>query len=121
VWKRYWLLFYLLLIFFLLRSGFGNGYVRRQFSTANDPETIFSRSGRLLFSEADLFSLELIPGISDIAALALISKRDEIISEARFLSEEERWRAFTLAKGIGDKKAVELSKYFALVPKAPTE
>ena len=60
---------------------------------------------------ADMWSLELLKGVSDTLALELLAKRYEIMRAARSASQVD---AIKKAHGIGDKTAEKLLEYLDL-------
>lgn len=66
---------------------------------------------------ADVWSLELIKGISDPLAVELIEKRFDIMRAALNGSHQE---AIQKARGIGDKTGERLLQYLALTERCET-
>lgn len=67
---------------------------------------------------ANVWSLELIKGISDTLALELIDKRREIVAAA---TREAPHSALQRAHGIGDKVANKLLRYISVTERCHDE
>lgn len=76
-----------------------------------DPEGRLAMGLKLSLACADMWSLELLKGVSDTLALELIEKRYEIMRAAFTGSQVE---AIKKAHGIGDKTAEKLLEYLDL-------
>jgi hypothetical protein len=76
-----------------------------------DPEGRLAMGLKLSLACADMWSLELLKGVSDTLALELIEKRYEIMRTAFTGSQVE---AIKKAHGIGDKTAEKLLEYLDL-------
>ena len=76
-----------------------------------DPEGRLAMGLKLSLACADMWSLELLKGVSDTLALELIDKRYEIMRAAFNGSQVE---AIKKAHGIGDKTAEKLLAYLDL-------
>ena len=90
--------------------------ITRQTSTISsglDPESLLATGQTLSLACADLWSLQLLTGVSDNLAHEIFTQRDRIMAaaSARPLSE-----ALQLARGVGKKNAVELSQYLDTKP-----
>lgn len=77
-------------------------------------EARFALGDKIPFSDAFLYDLELIDGISDAIGTELIEKRSEILKAASGLPEQEKHRSFEIAKGVGKKTALKLNRYLIL-------
>jgi len=73
----------------------------------SDPESLLATGATLPLACADMWSLQLITGVSDRMAEELLLKRERIIAaaETRPLAD-----ALQLARGIGKKTGVTLAK-----------
>lgn len=80
-------------------------------SSFDDPESIYSCGERITLQNADVYSLELISGISDRIALSIIARRTQIHEIAAFLRPSERHRAFEVADGVGRETARKLATF----------
>jgi len=83
-----------------------------------DPEGRLAMGQKLPIACADVWSLELIKGVSDTLALELIEKRFDIMRAALNGSHQE---AIQKARGIGDKTGERLLQYLALTERCETE
>jgi hypothetical protein len=75
-----------------------------------DPESILSVGRRLNLEHLDMYSLELIPNVSDTLARNILERHREIIEMARTLRPGQKHRAFEIAPGVGLKTAKELGR-----------
>lgn len=78
----------------------------------SDPESLIALNKRIPLQNADIYALELIPGISDTLAFRIIQQREEIIKAAGTYSEKP-YLAFTCVKGIGPKSAKVMDRYIS--------
>lgn len=76
-----------------------------------DPEGRLALGLKLSLACADMWSLELLKGVSDTLAFELLEKRDEILRASRKESESS---ALQRAHGVGEKKAQALLKHLSL-------
>jgi hypothetical protein len=76
-----------------------------------DPEGRLAMGLKLPLECADMWSLELLKGISDTLALELLDRRYEIMSAAFTGSQIE---ALKKAHGVGDKTGEKLLRYLEL-------
>jgi hypothetical protein len=79
-----------------------------------DAESTLATGGKILLSCADLYEIELIPGVSDTLGLEILAKRAAIIQRAADLPPAERHRALELVHGIGPKISRKLAPYLDL-------
>jgi hypothetical protein len=77
----------------------------------DDPEGRLAMGFKLPLSCADVWSLELLKGVSDTLAFELVAKRYEIMRAAL---NESPAAALGKARGIGDTTAAKLLKYLDL-------
>ncbi|RMD87676.1 MAG: hypothetical protein D6808_01040 [Candidatus Dadabacteria bacterium] len=82
----------------------------RAFESLNS-EGILALGQKIPLSKADLYDLELISGISDTIGRALLRDKLKIISKARELPPGQKYKALTIVKGIGEKKAKKFYNY----------
>ena len=68
-------------------------------------EGIMAMGGQVHFSSLGIHELELITGISDRLAQNILANRSSIVDQARTLPLDKRYKAFTQAHGIGEKRA----------------
>lgn len=87
------------------------GYMLNQ---ANDTESLFAFGNKLSFSRSDVYSLELIPGISDLIANRLLKMKGAIIQKSQGLKSNVKHTSFTQVYGIGIKTAEKLAIYLLL-------
>lgn len=73
-------------------------------------EAMLAIGQKLSFHRADLYDLELLPGVSDTIGLRLLNSKQTILCRLKQLSPNERYKAFTTVHGIGTAKAKALSK-----------
>ena len=78
---------------------------------ANDPESLLAQGKKLPLATADIYALELIPGISDTLAHKIIATRLAVHSVSSFLRPSTKHRAFEVIHGVGPKTAKKLSHY----------
>src|SRR3990167_8543503 len=76
----------------------------------NDGESILARGEKLELSTASIYDLELITGISDKLAQAVLSKREEIRLRAAKLQMKQKKSALIPVHGIGEKRALLLDR-----------
>ena len=103
----------------ILLLGVGVGELRtdleisnfRDITVAQDPESLFAQGKRIALEKIDLFTLLLLPRISERVAIGLFHKRDEIKRQAEKLHPDEKHHTFELVKGIGPITSKELEKY----------
>lgn len=89
-------------------------FARSEGRDRSDSESLLASGVLLPLQAADLYSLELLPGISDRMAHEILAVRDAILRQARGLPCETRYRALELAHGIGEKRALSLSHHLQL-------
>ncbi len=77
---------------------------------ADDPESALAFGGRLPVGCADLWSLQLISGISESIGADLIARKGEILAASKNGSASE---ALQLARGIGKTQGVRLQSYLS--------
>ncbi|MCO6432615.1 MAG: hypothetical protein J5J00_17315 [Deltaproteobacteria bacterium] len=77
-------------------------------------EETFACSWKAGFRSATFYELELIEGISDGRAAALVEAKESILKQASLLAASEKYKAFQAAHGIGERTALMLSKYLLL-------
>jgi hypothetical protein len=77
----------------------------------DDPEGRLAMGFKLPLSCADVWSLELLKGVSDTLAFEMVAKRYEIMRAALTESPAE---ALGKARGIGDTTAAKLLRYLDL-------
>ena len=65
-------------------------------------------------SRADLYDLELIPGVSDNLAINILSKRDKLISSYQSPNWNMKTSPFELIHGVGKQTAKKLDLYLEL-------
>lgn len=80
-----------------------------------DPESILVFGKRLSLGIVDMYSLELIPGVSDTLAQGILKNRSAILRRARNLPLSAQCEALMIAKGIGPKMARKLAFYLNCV------
>lgn len=85
----------------------------RTASAVGFSEQQFVLGRKIPFSTADLYDLELIPGISDILGNNILKAREKILTTARSRNLTDH-RPFELAHGVGERTAKKLSAYLAL-------
>jgi len=66
------------------------------------------------FMMLDLYQIELLPGVSEKFGKILLNGREQIIETAADLPPERKYKAFKIAKGIGEKTAKKLEKLLTL-------
>ncbi len=76
-----------------------------------DPESNLAAGRPLPLDCVDLWSLELIPGISDALASEIISARGTLHFEPMGVSSRQVLR---MVRGVGEKKAALLSRYLSI-------
>ena len=81
---------------------------------AKDAESRLARGERFDFCSAGIYELELIPGISDNLALRLTHSRNAILAAAKRQPLSTRYKALTIVRGIGPKRAKTISHYMTL-------
>lgn len=77
----------------------------------DDPEGRLAMGFKMPLECADMWSLELLKGVSDTLALELIDKRYEIMRASFTTSDVD---AIKRAHGVGDKTATKLLEYLDL-------
>jgi hypothetical protein len=77
---------------------------------ARDSESALAFGGRLSVSCADLWSLQLISGISEAIGADLIARKGEILAASKNGSASE---ALQLARGIGKTQGARLQSYLS--------
>ena len=80
----------------------------------NDPEGCLARGARLRLSKANMWALELIPGISDTLADNILTRRKYVRHVAPHLTEGTRHTALEVVHGLGPKSARKLGKYIEI-------
>lgn len=80
-------------------------------TSTQDPESLLASGQKLAFQCADMWTLELIPGISDTLATELLKERSSILRAARHEAPEV---ALQRARGVGSAKGRELSRFISL-------
>jgi hypothetical protein len=78
-------------------------------------ETLLAMGEKVPFTCADMSDLLLIPGISDKSATALLERREQIVASAGE-GGTENGRPFSLAYGIGEKRAKALTRFLSFEP-----
>ena len=63
------------------------------------------------FLDADMYALELIPTVSDTLAKRILDQRDLILKVADELVDDSEHSALEKIKGVGPKKAKQISSY----------
>ena len=79
-----------------------------------DAESRLALGGKMRFESAEIYELELVPGISDSLAQNILRKKAAILFEAERLPEEKQSKALELAHGVGEKRAESLLRYLDL-------
>ncbi len=77
-------------------------------------EQQFALGRRIDLSSADLFDLELIPGVSDVLANNIINKREQILAIEKDKIKKMNISPFELVHGVGKQTAKKLTKYLRL-------
>lgn len=81
------------------------------FTHLDDPESLLATGQQMPFVCADMWSLELISGVSDTLATELLERRASILQAARHAPPEV---ALQLARGVGAAKSRELAKFISM-------
>lgn len=81
------------------------------FSHLDDPESLLATGQQIPFACADMWSLELISGVSDTLADELLERRESILLAARHAPPDV---ALQLARGVGATKGRELAKFISM-------
>lgn len=76
-------------------------------------ETRLALGGKIPFRTADLYDLELIPGVSDTLGHELLTSRQVILVRMLYLPPEKQYTALEMAKGVGPKTAEELKDWLS--------
>ena len=84
-----------------------------QLSTPTNAEALLARGRRIKLCESGIYELELVPGVSDVLAIRILSKRLELEQRAAELQPDQRWQAWQIVKGIGIKTAKKFQNYVA--------
>lgn len=79
-----------------------------------DAESLLALGRPIPLSQANIFDLELISGVSDTMASRIIEKKGEILTQASILPPDRKWLALTLVHGIGAKNGRKLARSIAL-------
>lgn len=79
-----------------------------------DAESKIARSLKISLFEADQYALELVSGLSSKIALEILLSKDEIAAQAMTLPENKKYKALTVVRGVGERKANEFAKFIAL-------
>jgi hypothetical protein len=77
-------------------------------------EDCFAKGLKFPFARAETYDLQLVSGVSDQLSEALLRHKLEIIAAAKATPPEETYKAFSVAPGIGPKRAETLYQYFSL-------
>jgi hypothetical protein len=81
-------------------------------STQLDPESLLAQGGRLPLACADMFALELVPGVSDSLASELLRAGPRIINAAQ--KGHSQQAALQIAKGVGVQKSHILTRFISV-------
>ena len=76
-------------------------------------EGILAFGERIPFATADLYSLELVPKISEAVGNRLLDERAEVLAAAKILPPAEQFQAFTHIHGVGKKTALAIGGYLS--------
>ena len=76
-------------------------------------EQQFALGRKIPLSSADLYDLELIPGVADNLASNIIEKRSQIILEDQLKTKNSRKLSFEMIHGVGNKTAEKLARYLS--------
>ena len=82
-------------------------------------ETLLAMGEKIPFGCADMSDLLLIPGVSDKSASTLLAQRDRIIAAAAGIPGHGS--PFTLAHGIGEKRAALLARFLTFETRSISE
>lgn len=72
-------------------------------------EDLLARGMPVPLSEADLFTLTMLLGLSDNRAAALLNNREQLLELGRQLPLDRHREAYLTLRGVGPKNAAELA------------
>lgn len=77
----------------------------------SNTEQQFALGNKIKLSDADLYDLELIPGVSDTLGMNILVARHKIIAASNNKNSRLKINPFELAHGVGEKTASKLERY----------
>lgn len=89
-------------------------FINEKSDCQNYAEQILALGQKLKFRTCELYSLELIPKISDKIGLRLLAQKFQILGIAASLQQTEKYQALEVVYGIGPKEARRLGEYLSL-------
>ena len=107
---------------FVFRAGFAgiSGTAMQsgieELFTDTDAESLLACGQPVSYTRADMYQLELIPGISDTLAERLLSNRPEVQQEICSSAARPHSQALERIHGIGPVTATRLGRYLQLKP-----
>ena len=81
---------------------------------ADNAEGQLAIGRKFRFSSADMYDLELIPGVSDKTAARILDARTKVLERAATLPMNQRYHAFVLVHGVGQAIALKFDRYIDL-------
>lgn len=115
--RKYSTLTLVILLSHLIYFGY-NFYQQRHYILpkllSGDGETRLATGVPLPISSTDIYELNLIKGISDRLAEAIIQNRASLFELAKDLPSGKKYRALASVKGIADKNSRKFGEYIDL-------
>ncbi len=77
-------------------------------------ESRLASEGKIQLASADVYELELIKGIGDVLAYAIIDQKHQVLERAKELLPQHQYAALELVHGIGPATARKLGRQIDL-------